>query len=132
VVLPSVADLYCTLLGLGSERVDRPEVGRLNVDQWAIALERMLAFRDEHDDRFFDIGFSAFQADPIGEVRRLYAWLGKPLTAAVEERMQAWRAVNGRHRHGRHDYVGADFGIDDEAVRARYSAYWDRFRPLLT
>ena len=39
-------------------------------------MERAVKFRDggaEH--RFFDIDFRAMQADPIGEVRRLYRWL---------------------------------------------------------
>ena len=33
-----------------------------------------------NDARFFDIGFTEFQVDPINEIRRLYGWLGDELT----------------------------------------------------
>src|SRR6202043_3994618 len=69
-VLPSVTDLYCTLMQLGSSVVDKHEVGRLNVEHWGIALDRVLAFRAAgHEDDFFDIGFGAFQVDPVAEIR---------------------------------------------------------------
>ena len=130
-VLPSVADLYCTLLSLGNTHVDRHAVGQLNMDQWGTALDRMLAFRGGagggNDARFFDIGFAAFQADPIAEIRGLYDWLGWDLTADTEARMQAWRAENPRDKHGTHQYDGADFGLTDDALAARFGAYRERF-----
>ena len=63
---------------------------------WSIAMDRMLAFRRDptNDARFFDIGFSEFQADPISQIRRLYGWLGDELAPATVERMRAWRADN--------------------------------------
>src|SRR5580692_3276442 len=76
-VLPSVSDLYYTMLQSGNE-VDPLYVGELNMHQWSVALDRMLAFRTDpaRDAKFFDIGFTQFQADPIAEIRRLYEWLG--------------------------------------------------------
>ena len=44
-VLPSVADLYCTLMQGGNTTVDKHEVGRLNLEQWGTAIDRSLAFR---------------------------------------------------------------------------------------
>ena len=45
-VLPSVSDLYYTLLEVGND-VDPRDVGELNVTQWSVALQRMLAFRKD-------------------------------------------------------------------------------------
>ena len=77
-VLPSVSDLYYTLLQMGSDDIDPVAVGDLNMRQWGTAIDRVLAFRASgRDDKFYDIGFTAFQADPIAEIRALYDWLGR-------------------------------------------------------
>jgi hypothetical protein len=131
-VVPSVTDLYCTMLAAGNEGIDPYEVGDLNVEQWGLALDRVLAFRDGgREDRFYDIGFSAFQADPIREIRGLYAWLGEALTPETEARMLAWREDNPRDKHGTHEYRAADFGLDDAKLEARFGEYRRRFAPLL-
>ena len=129
-VLPSVADLYTVMLGFMNEGIDPVAVGALNMDQWGTALDRMLAFRDTHDEQFFDMGFTAFQADPMGQIRGLYQWLGRELTPEVEARMEAWREDNPRDG-ARHDYRAEEFGLDDASLEARFGAYRARFGPLL-
>jgi hypothetical protein len=132
-VLPSVSDLYYTLLQPGNPSTDPIYVGELNMEEWSVALDRCLAFRQNpaRDAKFLDIGFSEFQADPVSEIRRLYEWLGDSLTLETIERMEAWRADNPKDKHGKHVYNGADFGITDDALQARFSAYRQRFAPLL-
>jgi hypothetical protein len=131
-VLPSVADLYWTLLQLGNDKLDKHEVGQLNMEQWGAALDRALAFRTgDNDAKFFDIGFSTFQNDPVSEIRRLYDWLGRDLTGETEKRMRAWRADNPADKHGVHHYDGADYGITDAALSSRFGAYRERFGALL-
>lgn len=132
-VLPSVCDLYSTLLSMGNPDIDPVYVGELNMSQWGIALDRMLDFRRDpaRDARFLDIGFTQFQADPIAEMRRLYDWLGDELTQDTIDRMLAWRADNPKDKHGAHTYDGAQFGITEDALAARFGAYRDRFGALL-
>ena len=95
-VLPSVSDLYYSMLQGGNPGIDPIYVGTLNMDQWGIALDRCLAFRADptRDAKFFDMGFTEFQADPITEIGKLYDWLGDELTAETVEGMLAWRADN--------------------------------------
>jgi hypothetical protein len=45
-VLPSVSDLYYTMLQNGNE-VDPLYVGELNMEQWSLALDRLLSFRSD-------------------------------------------------------------------------------------
>ena len=73
-VLPSVSDLYYSMLQGGNPGIDPLYVGTLNMDQWGIALDRCLAFRADptRDAKFFDMGFTEFQADPIAEIGKLY------------------------------------------------------------
>ena len=132
-VLPSVADLYYTMLQMGSPTIDPIYVGDLNMDQWGIALDRCLAFRADpaRDAKFFDIGFTEFQADPVAEIRRLYNWLGDDLTDDTVSRILAWRADNPKDKHGKHEYNGADFGITDDTLEQRFGPYRDRFAAFL-
>ena len=86
-----MCDLYYTLLEGANPGIDPVYVCELNMEHWSIAMDRMLAFRQDpaNDARFFDIGFTEFQADPISQIRRLYGWLGDELTQATVDRMLA-------------------------------------------
>ncbi len=132
-VLPSVCDLYFTLLEGGNPEIDPIYVGEINLEHWSIAMDRMLVFRQDpaNDTKFFDIGFTEFQADPIHQIGRFYGWLGDDLTPATVDRMLAWRADNPKDKYGRHTYDGAQFGITDEVLAERFGAYRGRFGPLL-
>ena len=102
-VILSVADLYAEFGQMTSNTVDRNYLGQLNVEQWSVGMRRALEFRDVgNDDRFFDLDFAAVQRDPIGEVKRLYAWLDEPVTAEFEAGMQEWWRVAGALRLPRH------------------------------
>ena len=132
-VLPSVSDLYYSMLQGGNPGIDPIYVGTLNMDQWGIALDRCLAFRADptRDAKFFDMGFTDFQADPIAEIGKLYDWLGDELTAETVEGMLAWRADNPKDKYGKHEYDGANFGITEDALDQRFAPYRSRFASFL-
>lgn len=133
-VLPSVSDLYFTMLQGGNPGIDPLYVGELNMEQWGIALDRVLHFRRDpaRNARFFDIGFRSFQADPMADIRRLYEWLGHDLDQATVQAMVAWRAQNPKDKHGLHSYDGADFGITEDALDRRFGPYRKRFASYLS
>jgi hypothetical protein len=120
----SVCDVYADLIGVFTDDMDREYVGRLNVSQWSTGMERVLAFRDGGaDDRFYDIDFRAMQADPIGEVRGLYEWLGEPVSAAFESGMRRWWEENAEHREPSVKADPETFGLDLDEVRPRFADY---------
>lgn len=128
-VMVSVADVYHEVGNQFSKDLDLHYIGRLNVDQWVKGMARLLAFRDAgRDDRFFDIDFRAMQADPIGEIRRLYDWLGEPVTPEFEAGMRRWWADNAEHREVNVHPEPAEFGLDLDEVRARFADYTTRMR----
>ena len=125
-VILSVADLYADIIGSFSTQVDRPYIGRLNVEHWSLGMERTLQFRaDGAEDRFYDIDFRAMQADPIGEVTGLYAWLGAPVSAEFETRMQSWWTHAAAEREPSSHADPAEFGIDFDEVRPKFARYVD-------
>jgi hypothetical protein len=127
-VIPSVCAVMFTLSKPLTEDPDPAYWGRHNTEMWDVALHRAMAFRDagaEH--RFFDIGFGDMQVDPIGAVRRLYEWLGEELTPVAGGRMAEWWDANSRERQGARRYNAEEFGLDTDALRARFRFYTERF-----
>jgi hypothetical protein len=125
-VMLSVADVYADIAGGFTDHVDRHYLGALNVRHWSVGVDRAVKFRDGGaDDRFYDIDFRAMQADPIGEVRRLYTWLGEPVSDEFESGMRAWWAENSQKRdpHGQAD--PESYGLDLDAIRPLFASYVD-------
>ncbi|MEZ0053256.1 hypothetical protein ABIA30_004283 [Mycobacterium sp. MAA66] len=123
-VILSVAELYADIVGSFTDDMDKPYLGRLNVDHWSLGMDRVLAFRaGPAADRFYDIDFRAMQDDPIGEVEGLYRWLDESVSAEFEARMRNWwtRAAAEREPSQRADPI--EFGIDPERVRPRFADY---------
>jgi hypothetical protein len=127
-VLLSVADVYADIVGGFSDHVDRRYLGELNVTQWSVGMRRAVEFRSQDrpggaDHRFFDIDFRAMTADPVGEVRALYAWLGLPVTEEFEAGMRTWWAHNAENREPATKADAKDFGLDFDRVRPRFVDY---------
>jgi hypothetical protein len=123
-VMVAVADLYGEVGRQFSVDVDPHYLGRLNVEHWATGMERLLRFRATHgDERFHDIEFRDMQRDPLGQVRRLYAWLGEPVTDGFATGLRRWWVANGGTREANIHPDAAEFGIDRDEVRVRFAAY---------
>ncbi len=123
-VMVSVADVYAEVGRQFSEDVDLCYLGELNVKHWTAGMERLLRFRAEHgDDRFFDMDFRAVQADPIGEVQRLYAWLGEPVTDEFEQGMRRWWAEHADRREPNIHPGPEAFGLDHGEVADLFADY---------
>lgn len=128
-VILSVADVYADIVGGFTDHLDRHYLGELNVHQWSTGMDRAVKFRDSGaEHRFFDIDFRAIQADPIGEVRRLYSWLGEPVTGEFETQMRAWWADNAEKREPHTRARPEDFGLDLAAIRPLFADYVERWR----
>jgi hypothetical protein len=126
-VMVSVCDVYAEVMRAFNDEVPAHQIGALNVRDWTTGMERLLAFRDAgRDDRFFDLDFRAVQTDPIGEVGRLYAWLGETVTAEFEEGMRRWWSVHAADREANVHPEPGDFGLDLPAISDRFAAYNER------
>jgi hypothetical protein len=123
-VMVSVTDVYVDIAGVFTDHLDRRFFADLNVEHWSVGMDRALKFRDGGaDDRFYDIGFRAMQADPIGEVRGLYAWLGEPVTLGFESAMRGWWERNAEEREPAERPTAEAFGLDLEQVRPLFAEY---------
>jgi len=127
-VVPSVADLYFELHKAFTEDVDKSWFGAVNAEFCELGMRRVIAFRDAgHDHRFFDVQFDEFQRDPFTSIDKLYRFLGEELSDAARARMAAWRDATPRDQHGLRSLDPADYGLDCEALRKRFTFYRTRF-----
>ncbi|SBS77394.1 Sulfotransferase [uncultured Mycobacterium sp.] len=123
-VILSVADLYADIIGTFTDDIDRPYIGRLNVEHWSLGMDRALQFRTGGaEDRFYDIDFRAMQDDPIGEVTGLYTWLGARVTDEFEGRMRSWWHEAASEREPSSHADPKAFAIDFGQVRPRFARY---------
>ena len=126
-VIVSVADVYLEIGSMFSEDIDLHYLGALNLEHWSVGMERALAFRDRgNDHRFYDIDFRTMQTDPIGEVAKLYAWLGEPVTPEFEAGMATWWQEFAAHREPNVHPDPATFGLVLDDVRPRFAQYTAR------
>ncbi|WP_262403244.1 hypothetical protein [Actinomadura sp. CNU-125] len=63
------------------------------------------------------------QADPIGQVRSLYAWLGEPVGEEFERGMRGWWAEAAAEREPSTRADPLAFGIDPDRVRPSFARY---------
>lgn len=127
-VMLSVVDVYADIVGGFTDHLDRRYLGELNVAQWSTGIGRTMAFRAAGaDDRFYDIDFRAMQADPVGEVTRLYAWLGEPVSEEFTQRMRAWWADNAENREPHPKADPEAFGLDFNEIRPLFGDYVDMY-----
>ncbi|MCI3276798.1 sulfotransferase family protein [Streptomyces cylindrosporus] len=128
-VMVSVADLYAAVARSFCDEIDARYIGELNVEHWSVGMRRTLEFRAAgRDDRFFDIDFRAMHRDPVGEVRRLYSWLGEPVTAEFERGMQRWWQENNEKREPNTHPDPAAFGLDIDGLRPLFADYTAQMR----
>jgi Sulfotransferase family len=123
-VILSVADLYADIIGSFTDDIDRPYIGRLNVEHWSVGMDRTLQFRaGGAEDRFYDIDFRVMQTDPIGEVTGLYRWLGRPVKDEFAQRMDSWWTQAAAEREPSSHADPIAFDIDFDQVRPRFTRY---------
>lgn len=125
-VMLSVATVYADIVEKFTDSPDYRYLGELNVRFWSEAVRRLTAFREAgNDGRFHDIHFLAMQQDPIGEVERLYRWLGEDVSPQFVAAMQAfWDDNSTRERMVKPD--PGKFGLDPDNVRQQFAGYLRR------
>jgi hypothetical protein len=129
-VLGSVASLTLSLQSAFAERLDVAEIGREVVQSWTEGLAHAMHVRRAGvvpPERFFDVRYHDLVRDPVGTVRRIYGHFELPLTEEAERRMRSHVAGNPQHKHGRHDYDLAAFGVDGATVDQLFKPYREAF-----
>jgi hypothetical protein len=130
-MIPSEAALFSSHYTPMTAEPDEPYIGRHLADVRVECLRRLMAFRDQNEDKFFDIGFYDMQADAMGQIRKFYAWLGDDLSDVAAHRMSKWWNENSAERQGSRKYSPEQYGVDAEDLKQRFAFYHDRYPDLV-
>jgi hypothetical protein len=101
---------------------------RREVELWAEGIERAMAVRRQHPDRYVDVYFSDFATRPMETIRSIYARCGLTLSDGAAAAMQRWLAENPQHKHGEHKYSLEGTGVSEDDIRRRFAAYIELYR----
>ena len=127
-VVGSACSLCATVRPIYSDQVDGRRVADMLMETFDVMIARQQAYRDEHgQDAIFDIDYKEQVGDPIGTMRKLYAYLGEPFTEATEAAMRTCLAENPKGKFGRHSYTLDQFGVTEDEVRTRYKDYREQY-----
>lgn len=91
---------------------------------------RMMTAEDKgllHSGNCFHLLYHEMLADPLAEMRRIYAWLGDELTAEVEAGMQAWLTAKPQGHFGKHRYSLTEQGLSVDRLRPYFADYLARY-----
>jgi hypothetical protein len=108
--------------------IDPLVVGAASKAHWAGALWRCMQVRDSMPPgHFIDIDYRAVVGDPIGEVRRIYDFLGISLSVDTEKEMRWWVEEHRRDKRAPHEYTLGKFGLTAEELRSDFAEYRGRY-----
>jgi hypothetical protein len=124
----SACSLVYNVRQMFSKDVDPVAVGETLCRTFDAMIARVESFEAKHGKgAIHHVQYRALMADPIGEMRRIYAHFGEPLTVQAQAAMQMVIDENPKGKHGKHDYKLEDYGLSRENVMARYGGYCERF-----
>lgn len=132
--IASGASLNATLHRMHADEadVDPIRIGADWLERMGWTNDRALATRSSWEPdgpRVTDLGFSALLHDPLSQIARVYADLEIDLTEEAGRSMRQWLARRPRPT-GRPDYTPATYGLRDEQIDERFTAYRDTFGGL--
>ena len=129
-VLGSATSLVANLRWVHSDRVDFAAIARELAARYRASLDRLVDLDMAlagagvlHHVRYADV-----VSDLTGEMEKLYAASGLPMTEDTMAGMRAQLATRPQHQHGVHEYSFADTGLgrgDTDEAFARYCDYFD-------
>jgi hypothetical protein len=110
------------------DRLDLKSIAPTSISQMRAHVENSLRARKRIGaQRIYDLYYANVMRDPIGEMRKLYAWMGDELTPRVETRMQGWLDRNPQDRFGARPYSFEQFGLTRKQLEPVFEEYLATF-----
>ncbi|MYM62099.1 sulfotransferase [Pseudomaricurvus sp. HS19] len=127
-VVASACSLIKVVRQMFSDKVDLHYIGASMMDMFAEMIRRADAYKEKHgQDSIYDLHYSALMADPLAEMKKLYAHFDEPLTAEAADAMTTMLQQNPKGKHGKHEYSLEEYGLSAAMVRERFGDYCQRY-----
>jgi hypothetical protein len=126
--VPSCASMSRAIRSAGSDTASDEQIGQDFLDLLVDGVSRAMDYRNRATDRrIVDIHYHDLMRDPQGTVGRIYAAFGLELPGSMPEAIGRYVAQNPRGKHGHHGYSAEAFGLRNEEIRERFSAYIEEY-----
>ncbi len=126
--IPSLASMIYELWRIYSDSADPVKVGQQWSRKFARGMAHTMAVREAGaEDRFLDLWFRDTVSDPLGEIHKVYDFIGMDLTPQAETEMRAWQDFNRRELRPTHEYSLEQFGFSEAGLAEQFRAYRERF-----
>jgi len=133
VAVSSFCALLCASRRSTSTRDEPTEVGEYAMRIYGKRMQKYQQDRAalEGTHCFVDVPYGDIVKDAASVIERCYAAAGLPLPETSLAAMREWDLRNEQHKHGRHRYELADFGLAPADVTRVFGTYCERFAPFL-
>jgi hypothetical protein len=122
--IPSYCSMNATLMGMKSEHVPLHELGPFLSHRWSWMLNNLMALRDRIGDaRFVDIQYQDLLDAPLEQARKIYARIGRDMTAADTAAIAGWLEENKREKWSPHIYDLETYGLSEDILKSDFAAY---------
>jgi hypothetical protein len=91
--------------------------------QLALHAARPLQMSRERPNDIYHLYYDDLVANPLQQMKRVYAWLGDEWSAAAEQGMRAWLEQNPQGRFGAHRYSLAQWGLSKADLEPYFADY---------
>ncbi len=126
--IPSLASMIYELWRIYSDSADPVRVGQQWSRKFARGMAHTMSVRDAGaEGRFLDLWFKDTVSDPLGEIRKVYDFIGMGLTPQAEAEMRAWRDFTRRELRPTHAYSLEQFGFTESGLAEQFADYRARF-----
>ncbi|MCI0397054.1 MAG: sulfotransferase [Chloroflexi bacterium] len=126
-LISSLNSLFYSFHGVVTRELDVRRMAEANVRLLENEAALNLAARQANPGAVCDVYYDHLLADPIGVVHTIYDHFSLAWTEEYEQQLRAYLAENPQGKHGRHRYSAADFGLNDQDIARRFSAYRENF-----
>lgn len=110
--------------------IDMIAEARMHLERTRMSIANTMSNPLVSDPRVHHVRYRDFVADPVGTIRRYYAFAGRDFTPEAEAAMRHYLATNKGDRHGKFEYstqVLVDAGYDLDALNEEFRPFRERF-----
>ncbi len=91
--------------------------------QLSLHLRRPLEMAKERPGDIYHLYYDDMMSDPVGEMKKVYAWLGDDWTGVAETGMRQWLVENPQNRFGKHTYSLSEWGFSKKELEPYFADY---------
>jgi hypothetical protein len=130
--MPSIANPVQYMRKMYSDHDTAASLGPLLTQRFSYVTLAHMQWRDSHPEyQVLDLSMREITQQGIATAQKVYDFANIPLSPRAISEMQKWEQRNPVEKHGRNIYTAESVGTTDEAIRAAYAPYIERFSDFL-